>query len=62
MKPRFNSPILADAPRDADGTSRPAAPLAQTSLIPPIRGVRGAWLRLQVFVAGSRHSNKLKPM
>jgi hypothetical protein len=61
MKPCFTTLNPVETPRDADGTARPATTHTHTGLVSPIRGARGAWLRLQVFVADSRQSNKLKP-
>ena len=64
MKPRFNhtTTTLVAVPPDSaaargGGTFVPRA-MPQTT--PPARGLRSAWLRLQLFVAGARHSNRLK--
>ncbi|GDY20288.1 hypothetical protein LBMAG56_16330 [Verrucomicrobiota bacterium] len=64
MKPRFNNmtasvaaPLDAAAARDHGPLA--LAPRASARTAPP-RGMRSAWLKLQLFVAGVRHNNKLK--
>ena len=62
MKPRFNhtTTLVANHPDGAAGRELGAlAPRATAPAAPP-RGMRSAWLKLQLFVAGVRHSNKLK--
>ncbi len=63
MKPRFNH-TTTSATGYPDGAVAhdlgPLAPQATPRNTPPALGLRSAWLRLQLFVAGARHSSKLK--
>ena len=64
MKPRFNHTTTPVAVHPDGAAARELGPLSlsprATPRTTPTRGMRSAWLKLQLFVAGVRHSNKLK--
>ena len=64
MKPRFNHTTTTSVAVPPDGAAARGLgllpPRAAPQTTPPARGLRSAWLRLQLFVAGARHSNRLK--
>ena len=62
MKPRFNHTTTSVAGHPDGAAAREPGPLPPraTPRTTPTRGMRSAWLKLQLFVAGVRHSNKLK--
>lgn len=61
MKPRFNQPV-ATAEGGSSGTATSGGgtgPRAAASSL-PVRGMRSAWLKLQLIVAGAKHNSRLK--
>lgn len=64
MKPRFDHTTTSVAVHPDGAEARQPGPHSLSSCATPrstpTRGLRSAWLKLQLFVAGVRHSNKLK--
>ena len=61
MKPRFNhAPMVGSHLNGAAACGGNPLPPRATAPAAATRGMRSAWLKLQLFVAGVRHSNKLR--
>ncbi len=66
MKPRFDQrPARATPDALGNGNGAPttncdALPQRGAASVKPARGMRSAWLKLQLFVADVRHHNKLR--